>query len=208
MAMYGPPQGPPQGPPFGPPQGPPFAPPGAPYGAPPAMPPPKKKGLSTGCIVAIVVVLLFFGGIGAVVLIIGYTVSQDKDVQNVLGAIGDAAKIAADAQSARGTAELRGLGCEQAMALDPAKLQKIGDRFSDAGAPPLTPPGSVNMMVMCTVSAWGSPPSCDDAARAYIRGASPRDNFMLSVGRQNQNPSCSGVYSPAGAKVSPGSGRP
>jgi hypothetical protein len=194
MASYGPPQAPGYGPAFAqPPMGP--------------LPPPKKKGISTGCIIAIVMVLLFFGGIGAVVLVIGYTVSQDKDVQNVFGAIGDATKIVAEAQTAPGTAELRGLGCEQAMALDPAKMAKIADRFTDAGvAPPST--ANFDRIVMCQVSAFGTAPSCDDAARAYVRGASPSNNFMLSVQEANKHRSCGGIYSPAGALLTPMGAKP
>lgn len=167
--------------------------------------PPKKKGISTGCIVAIVVVLLFFGSIGAVVLFIGYRVSQDKDVQNVFGAIGDVAAIAAEAQTAPGTNELRALGCMQAMALDPAKMMKIAGRFADAGAPPAsTTPPDFERMVMCQVNVLGTAPSCDDAAKAYVRGASPRGKFMMSVQQSNKHTTCSGVYSPAGVLVSPG----
>lgn len=203
MAMYGPPPGPPQGPPYGPPQGPPYGPAQA---MPPMGPAPKKKGMSTGCIIAIVVVLLFFGSIGAFVLVVGYAVSQDKDVQNVFGAIGDAAKIMAEAQTAPGTAELRALGCEQAMALDPQKMMKIADRFADAGtSPPSATPSDVDRIVMCQVGAFGTAPTCDDAAKAYVRGASPTSKFMLTVQQgSSKHKQCSGVYSPAGAPLGPG----
>lgn len=168
--------------------------------------PPKKKGLSTGCLVAIIVVLVFFGSIAAIVIFVGYKVSQDKDVQNVLGAIGDAATIMAEAQSAPGTSELRSLGCEQAMAIDPVKMMKIADRFADAGAPPpsSTPP-DVDRIVMCQVGAFGSAPTCDNAAKAYVRGASPSKNFVLTVQKgSSSNKQCSGVYSPSGALVHSG----
>ena len=193
MAMYGPPQ--PPG--YGPPHGPAFA--------QPPMGPPKKKGIPTGCIIALVSIMLFFGIIAAAVFFIGYRVSQDKDVQNVIGAIGDATKIMAEAQSAPGTDELRALGCEQAMALDPVKLIKIGDRFTDAGvAPPSTTPSDVHMMVVCQVSVLGTAPSCDDAARAYVRGASPSSKFMLSVQQgSGKHKQCSGIYSPSGTLVGP-----
>jgi hypothetical protein len=168
--------------------------------------PPKKKGLSTGCIVALVAVLVFFGSIAAVVMFIGYRFSQDKDVQNVLGAIGEAATIMAEAQSAPGTSELRALGCEQAMAIDPAKMMKIADRLADAGAPPSAAAPDVSRIVMCQVSAFSVAPTCDDAARAYVRGASPTGKFVLTVqkGSSGSNKHCSGVYSSSGTLVSPG----
>jgi hypothetical protein len=194
MAMYGPPQGSHHGPPHGPA-----------FAQPPMGPPPKKKGVPTGCLVAIVAVLLFFGTIAAAVFFIGYKVSQDKDVQNVFGAIGDATKIMAEAQAAPGTAELRALGCEQAMALDPVKLMKIADRFTDAGTAPPATPSDVHMMVMCQVGAFGTPPACDDAARAYVRGASPSGKFMVSVQQgSSKNKQCTGIYSPSGTLVGPG----
>lgn len=199
MAMYGPPPGPPQGPPFGPPQG-----YGPPQGAAPMPPQPPKKGLSTGCLVVIFGGLGLLGLIGVIVIVAGYRLSQDKDVQNAFGALGDSVKIMAEAQSAPGTDELRALGCDQAFALDPMKMAKIADRFTDAGAPPPRTPSDIDRMVMCQVGAFGAAPTCDDAARAYVKGAAPTRSFTLSVQQQGSSrPHCSGVYSPAGAPVAP-----
>jgi hypothetical protein len=174
---------------YGPPAGAPFGPPAAP-----------KKGVSTGCIVAIAAVCLFFASVGGVVLFIGYKISTNKDVQHVMGAIGDAAQIMADAQAAPGTNELRALGCEQAMAIDAAKMQKLGSSFMDAGAP--TAPPEVERIVMCQVGAFGTPPACDDAAKAYVRGAAPSGKFMLSVS-SNKRQKCGGVYSPGATLLTP-----
>lgn len=190
---------------YGPQQGAPY-----PVQAQAPMPPQKKKGMSTGCIIAIVVVLVFFGSVGAVVAFIGYKISTDKDVQNVMGALGDAANLAAEAQSAPGTAELRGIGCEQAMALDMAKMEKMLRSFVDAG-PGASPTGThagmdVGKMVVCQASAFGTAPTCDDAAKAYIKGASPTKNFLLSV-QQNKRDACSNLYAPNGTIVAPG-GKP
>jgi hypothetical protein len=95
--------------------------------------PPKKKGVSTGCLVLLGFVAFFFLAVGGVVLFLVYKVSSDKDVQNVMGAIGDAAEMAMEAQQAPGTDELRALGCEQAMAIDMSKMQKIGSRRGPDG---------------------------------------------------------------------------
>lgn len=192
MGMYGPPQGP---------MGTPGQPPMGTYGPPMGMPPPKKKGLSTGCWIAIVAVLGFFMLVGGIIFYIGYKVANDKDVQHVMGAIGEATQLAAEAQKAPGTNELRALGCQQAMALDAAKMVKLGSSFMDGGAPPPTP-SDVDTIVTCQVSFGGAAPSCDDAAKAYIRGAAPHKNFMLSVSSQGKQ-SCGNVYSPAGAALHP-----
>jgi len=189
---------------YGPQQGAPY-----PVQAQGPMPPQKKKGMSTGCIIAIVVVAVFFASVAAVVGFIGYKISTDKDVQNVMGALGDAATLAAEAQSAPGTAELRGIGCEQAMALDMAKMEKMMRSFVDAGpgASPSKPAGTdVGKMVVCQASAFGTAPTCDDAARAYVKGASPTKNFLLSV-QQNKRDSCSNLYAPNGTIVAP-AGKP
>ena len=188
---FGPPQGnfgPPQQGNFGPQQGN-FGPPGA---------PPKKKGLSTGCWVVLIIMLVFLGSIGAVLAYIGYKVSTDPDVQHVMGAVGDAVNLAAEAQTAPGTNELRQLGCEQAMALDMAKMQKLLASMSDAGPPPGSTPSDIEKMVMCQSNGYGVMPTCDAAAKAYVKGASPRKKFMLSV-QQHNKANCSGVYAPDGS---------
>ena len=178
--------------------------------APPQMaaPPPKKKGISTGCWIALAAVLLFFGSVAGVMIYIGYQVSQNKDVQNVMGTLGDVAGLAIEAQNAPGTAELRALGCEQALALDPAKMQKIAEKFmdQDASLPPLPTPG-IGRIVMCQVGAFGTAPKCDDAARAYVRGAAPTASFMLMV-QTNKKTTCDGTYSSTGALLSSGTTRP
>ncbi|MFO0586188.1 MAG: hypothetical protein U0441_01550 [Polyangiaceae bacterium] len=204
MAMnYGPPPGnfgpPPPGN-FGPPQGN-FGPPQGNFGPPGA--PPKKKGLSTGCWIAIVIVLVFLGSIGAVLAYIGYKVSTDPEVQHVMGAVGDAVNLAAEAQSAPGTNELRNLGCEQAMALDMAKMEKLLNSMTDAGVTPGAVSGDVEKMVMCQSNGYGTMPTCDAAAKAYVKGASPRKKFMLSV-QQHGKQNCTGVYAPDGSLSSAG----
>lgn len=189
MGAGGPPPYPAPGPPpFG---GPPFG--GPPFGG----PPPKKKGLSTGCVVAMLVVFGLFAAVGAVVFFIAYKIGTNKDVQNVMGALGDGAKIIAEAQAAPGTNELRALGCEQAFAIDAAKMQKLVGSFVDAGA---APPPEVERIVMCQVGAFGSPPACDDAARAYVRGGHPTRKFMLTVSA-NKVQTCGGIYDATGKSL-------
>lgn len=137
-------------------------------------------------------------------LVLGFAISQNKDAQNIFGAMTDGAEIIIEAQSAPGTDELRALGCEQALAMDPAKIAKIINRFADAGVPPMPAGGGgFEKMVMCQMSAYATPPTCDDVARSYIKGASPRGNFYVQVQQQHHNsPACSGMYTPAGTLVS------
>lgn len=163
--------------------------------------PPKKKGMSTGCIIAIVVVLSFFGLVGGIVLYGAYKLSTNKDVQHVMSAIGEAAELATEAQAAPGTNELRAIGCEQAMALDAAKMQKLMGSFMDGGAPPPSAASDVDRIVMCQVG-YGTAPTCDDAAKAYAKGASAHGKFMLTV-QVSKRTTCSGIYGTGGALVTP-----
>lgn len=179
-------------------------------GMPPA---PKKKGMSTGCIIAIVAVLVFFGSIGGVVLYLVYRVSNNKDVQNIMGAIGDVAAIAAEAQTAPGTAELRAQGCQEALALDAEKMKKLMSTFVDAGSGGGMPPAPTGMefekIVVCKAGAFSTPPKCDDLARTYSAAAHLKGQFMLSV-QQNNKSVCASIYTAAGASVAPvgpGSGK-
>lgn len=169
-------------------------------------PPPKKKGMSTGCIIAIVMVLVFFGSIAGIVLYFVYAVSQNKDVQNIMGAIGDAAKLAAEAQNAPGTKELRAAGCQEAMALDTEKMKKLISSFVDAGpgaAPEMPGELDTEKMVVCKASPIGSTPKCDDLAKTYAGAAHLKGQFMLSV-QQNNATTCTGIYSSSGAVVTSG----
>jgi hypothetical protein len=126
-------------------------------------------------------------------------------VQNVVGVLGEAAQLAAEAQTAPGTEELRALGCEQAMAIDATKVQKLVMSFEDAGAGPPPAPPEVERVVMCQMNTFAPAPTCDDAAKAYVRGASPRKKFMLSV-TQNRKQTCGGIYLPTGAVAAPPGG--
>src|SRR5689334_11448298 len=139
MAMYGPPGQPPMGYPG------------------PQMAPPKKKGLWIGCWITMFSVLGFFLLAGGIIAYGTYKVATNKDVQNVMGAIGEAAQLAAEAQAAPGTNELRALGCQTAMAFDASKMQKLGSSFMDASAPP-PPPPEVETIVMCQPNAFATPP--------------------------------------------------
>lgn len=181
----------PQGQPMGAPGLPPYPSPGQPpFGA----PPPRKKGMSTGCLIAVLVTIGMFAAVGAVAFFIAYKIGSNKDVQNVMGALGDGAKIIAEAQAAPGTAELRALGCDQAMAIDASKMQKLVGSFVDAGA---APPPEVERIVMCQIDSFTVAPACDDAARAYVRGGRPTRKFMLTVA-VNKKQTCGGIYDASG----------
>jgi hypothetical protein len=174
--------------------------PQAPLLAAPGPAPRKKSG--RGCAIALAVV----GGLAllsAVALGIGvYAFAQSKEGKAVFGTIGDFTELASEAQNAPGTKEVRALGCDQAMAMDLEKMQRIvADRF-DGGA---STTSTASVMVICQVGIFDrNTPSCDAVARAYLSGApQPSRGFTVNVqrGTSGRQPLCSTLYDPDGTKV-------
>jgi hypothetical protein len=167
--------------------------------APPA-PPRKKSG--SGCVLALTIA----GGVGILlVAVIGFAIyrfATSREGKAVLGAIGDMAQLAQEAQNAPGAKEVRALGCEQAMAMDMDKMQRILDERLDAGS---SKPAPFSMMVVCQVGVLaGDPPRCDAVARAYLSAAPrPARGFAANVQRSGggNHPLCSVLYDPDGVKV-------
>lgn len=160
-------------------------------------PAPKKKKSSNGCLIALAIV----GGlVVAFVAVAGfgiYRFANTKEGKMVFGAIGDATRLAAEAQNAPGAKEVRALGCDQAMAFDMEKMGKLMDRF-DASAPP-----SGTVMVVCQMNVFGGKePSCNDVAHTYLAAAGPpARELLVAVRRQGGHNACSGVYDPKGTKI-------
>src|SRR5580704_7598776 len=100
----------------------------------PQSPAPPRKKSGNGCIIALAVV----GGlVGLTVLIaaIGlWRFAGSKEGKAVFGAIGEGARILAEAQAAPGAAEVRALGCQQAMVIDMERMSKLFEYF-DASVP-------------------------------------------------------------------------
>jgi hypothetical protein len=169
----------------------------------PLQPRPKKKS-GNGCLIALAIV----GGLAAItigLIAFGiYRFAGTKEGKLIFGVIGDATKLAAEAQSAPGAKEVRALGCDQAMAFDMDKMSKIMERF-DASAPP-----SGTKMVVCQVGVFSkTPPACDHVARTYLAAAGPpARELLVSVTQTGGRSVCSSIYDPAGKKlrdVAPGS---
>lgn len=98
----------------------------------PAPAAPKKKS-GSGCVIALAIV----GGLGLLAVVgIGvgvYAFSQSKEGKAIFGTIGDMTEIMSEAQNAPGTKEVRALGCDQAMALDFEKMERVISQRFDAG---------------------------------------------------------------------------
>ena len=95
---------------------------------PPQMPPPaQKKGMS-GCMIAFIVVSIV-GFVTAVVVGVAiYLVATSNAGKTAIKLVGEGSKLAQKGLNAPGTAELRTLGCEQAVVLD---MKDVGDMMND-----------------------------------------------------------------------------
>jgi hypothetical protein len=170
--------------------------------APPPRPVPPKRS-NRGCFIALAIV----GGVGFVVVALAafgiYRFANSKEGKMVVGTFGDMVELAAEAQHAPGTPEVRAMGCDTAMAMDMDRMTSIMHERLDASA---TVPSTFSMLVVCQIGMFSSktPPTCDDVARTYVGAAgSPARGFAVNVqrGSGRANVICSTLYDSAGTKV-------
>jgi hypothetical protein len=105
-----------------------------------------------------------------------------------------AAEVAAAGLRAKGTDELRQLGCDQAIIMDMQRL------LGEAGA---IRDGEPRYVVTCD-AAGDTIPSCDRAATAYFAaaGGASDGNVVIRVLRAGSAvPVCSRLYAPSGAAI-------
>jgi hypothetical protein len=165
---------------------------------PPSPQPTAKKKSSSGCLIALAIV----GGLAVLVMaVVGFGVwrfASSKEGKAIIGAVGEMATIVAEAQSAPGAAEVRELGCDQAMVLDLDRMVKIF-KMLDAGAPH----ESYSVMVICQVGVLhGDPPSCDRVASTYRAAVNATRPFAASVTRSGSHGEvCSILYDAKGNRV-------
>jgi hypothetical protein len=107
----------------------------------------------------------------------------------------DNAAVGGEGMRARGTAELRQLGCETAVVVDMARL------LGDAGH---VREGEPRTIVTCDVPATGDAPGCERVAAVYLAaiGGLAEDKVGVRVMRGGaRGPSCSRLYAPNGADL-------
>jgi hypothetical protein len=158
--------------------------------------PPSKKKSGNGCLIALAVAGALAAVTVALIAVGIYRFAGTKEGKMISGLIGDAARLAGEAQSAPGTKEVRALGCEQAMAFGMEKMSTILGRL-DASAPP-----SGTTVVTCQVSVFAQPPDCDLVARTYLAAAGPpARGLIVAVSRSGGRNVCSSLYDPDGTKI-------
>jgi hypothetical protein len=129
--------------------------------------------------------------IGAVIALLRSCSSEAPAAANAAQSQG--AELAREGMHARGTDELRQVGCSTAIVMDMARA--LGDAGVREGEP--------RMLVTCDV-AGDAPPSCERVAAAYFSalGGIADGNVNLRVSRQGvARPVCSRLYLPSGADL-------
>jgi hypothetical protein len=105
------------------------------------------------------------------------------------------AAVGEEGRRAPGTAELRKLGCEQALVVDMARLLGDASRIRE---------GEPGIMVTCDFPAAGDAPTCDRAAAAYfgaIGGTADQAVGVRVLRAGGATPVCSRLYAPNGADL-------
>jgi hypothetical protein len=159
--------------------------------------PPKKKGMS-GCMIALLVVVGLCVVGGLVIGLIVWRVATSEEGKKIVNAVSSGAQMAVEAQNAPGTAELRALGCAQAMVMDAAKVQELAAQFGDAG------PKANGLIVTCNVSRAGKAPTCDDVATTYVKAVGGRASGRFEVtvdANGDKKAGCAVVYDPEGRRA-------
>jgi hypothetical protein len=108
-----------------------------------------------------------------------------------------AALAGAEGVGAKGTAELRALGCSDAVVLDMQRLLGAGGKVRE---------GEPRTMVTCDVPSATGAPTCEKLATAYlgaVGGTSDGDVCVRVTVAGVAQPTCSRLFAPNGADLGP-----
>jgi hypothetical protein len=141
------------------------------------------------------------GGGAAIVLAaaVGLTLAvrgcTRDETQAAAPAANDPAVVGNEGMRAKGTDELRQLGCDHAVVVDMARL--LGGSAHPREDEP-------RLMVTCDVGSAASPPSCERVALTYFSaiGGTAEDRVGVRVTREGSTtPTCSRLYAPNGVEL-------
>ncbi len=108
-----------------------------------------------------------------------------------------ATQLGAEGMGAKGTAELRAMGCANAVVVDMQKLLGSAGKVRE---------GEPRYMVTCDVTAAVGAPTCDKLAVAYFGaiGGTADANVCVRVTQAGvTQPACSRLYAPNGVDLGP-----
>lgn len=137
------------------------------------------------------------GGVAALAVILGLVFAIRSCSAGasppVMPSTSEGAEVAKEGMHARGTDELRAIGCTNALVLDMARA--LGEAGVRDGEP--------RYIVTCDVAS-GPPPSCEKAAATYFAAlagsAGGPVNLRVSLEGATR-PACSHLYLPSGADL-------
>jgi hypothetical protein len=159
-------------------------------------PAPKKR---SGCLIAVVIV----GGLAGLVCLgsaIAMLVAARSDTgKKVFEAFDRGVKFAEKGITAPGAAEVRALGCPQAVVMDMKEAMRIAELFVDAG---IKDDAELSMMMVSCSAKYGDDkvlPSCEEIAATYAKAVKSEREFQVEVKRGGkQKPECRADFAPDG----------
>jgi len=154
---------------------------------------------SNGCLIAAGVAgglfLLFVVFVGVLV----YKALNSEQGQRVMKLAGSAIAMTQKATTAPGAAELRALGCTEAMVMDLEGFREIVEEAKGEIR------GNVpdDLIVACNMGPLAPAPSCEQVAQTYLRAVgSPPKSFLVVVQRKGrQGSECGGRFDANGAAL-------
>ncbi len=167
----------------------------------------RRRSGPSGCLIAV------FIGVGLIVLavvvfVIGFVrMVSDPEFKRKMAVGQSAIQVYVEAAKAPGAAELRALGCGQAMVIDANRLRQVARSLRpDAGAEvePARLPEVISPVLVCQVV---EEPrfNCEDVVRTYVTAvpdAPPQMIAMIQISRFGPVKNvCSGVYGSDGSFI-------
>jgi hypothetical protein len=141
------------------------------------------------------------GAASVVALVVGVVVALrgcgGGDAPHVAAPPDSAARVGAEGMGAKGTAELRAMGCVDAVVVDMQRLLGSASKVRE---------GEPRYMVTCDVSSATGAPTCDKLAGTYFGaiGGTADANVCVRVTLAGvTQPSCSRLYAPNGTDLGP-----
>jgi|APLak6261679142_1056127.scaffolds.fasta_scaffold00079_41 hypothetical protein len=159
-------------------------------------PGPKKR---SGCFIAVMIVGGLAGLLCLGTAIAMFIAARSDTGKKVFEAFDQGVKLAEKGINAPGAAEVRALGCPQAVVMDMKDAMRIAELFIDAG---LKDDAELSMMMVSCSAPYGDDkalPSCEEIATTYARAVKSEREFQVEVKRGGkQKPECRADFAPDG----------
>ncbi len=152
--------------------------------------------LPRGCWIALIIAGVF-GVLCVIAVVIAIVViAQNPDVRRVARVVGGSVRLMQESQNGPGARAVRGAGCDRAMVFDVSRLGELAQELDDQ---PPTGSDAEGTMVICQFVRSGTPPSCDDVARAFHAAAPPQPHgYTVVVQGTVGGNQCSARFAPDG----------